>query len=79
MNATIFDKLYNQLMEDMTSAGAFGPNSQLYSNLGEPTTDAYARGDARMPKVIGKKSKINRRNFPKTVFLTGKVKNVKKS
>lgn len=79
MNATIFDKLYNQLMEDMTSAGAFGPNSQLYSNSGEPTTDAYASNDARMPKAIGKKKKIGRRNFPETVFLTGKVKKAKKS
>lgn len=79
MNATIFDKLYNQLMEDITSAGAFGPNSQLYSNLGDPTADAYASGDARMPKVLGKKKKIGRRNFPETVFLTGKVKKSKKS
>jgi hypothetical protein len=79
MNATIFDKLYNQLMEDMTSAGAFGPNSQLYSNLGEPTTDAYAPNDARMPKVVGKRKKIGRRNVPETVFLTGKINKNKKS
>lgn len=79
MNATIFDKLYKQFMEDNTSMGAFGPNSQLYSNLGEPTTDAYENNDARMLKVLGKKKKVNRRAFPETVFLTGKVKKNKKS
>ncbi len=66
-------------MEDITSAGSFGPDSQLYSNLGEPTTDAYAANDARMPKVLGKKKKVGRRNFPETVFLTGKINKNKKS
>lgn len=79
MNATIFDKIYKQIMEDNTSMGAFGPNSQLYSNLGEPTADAYATNDARMPRVLGKKKKVSRRTAPETVFLTGRVKKNKKS
>lgn len=79
MNATIFDKIYKQLMEDNTSMGAFGPNSQLYSNLGEPTADVYETDDTRMPKVLGKKKKVSRRAFPETVFLTGKAKKNKKS
>lgn len=77
MNATIFDKLYKQLMEDITSVGALGANSELYSNLGEPTADKYAPG-ARIPKILGKKLKINRRAVPETVFLTGKNKKTKK-
>lgn len=64
-------------MEDTTSA-AFGPNSQLYTNLGEPTTDSYNPGSAVLAKTLGKKKKIGRRTFPETVFLTGKQSKSKK-
>lgn len=65
-------------MEDTTSA-ALGPNSQLYSNLGEPTADLYNPGSAVLAKIIGKKKKVGRRTFPETVFLTGKQKKSKKN
>ena len=65
-------------MEDNTSA-AFGANSELYTNLGEPNADVYAPGDARFAKALGKKKKISRRTFPETVFLTGKQKKSNKS
>jgi hypothetical protein len=76
VKATIFDKIYNQIMEDTTST-AFGPNSELYTNLGAPNADVYAPGDARVAKVLSKKKKISRRTFPETVFLTGKQKKSK--
>jgi hypothetical protein len=79
MNATIFDKLYKQLMEDNTSMGTFGPNSELYTNLGEPNADVYATNNAKIYKVLGKGKKFSRRTAPETVFLTGKLKKNKKS
>lgn len=78
ISTTFFNFYMKKLNEDTTSA-AFGANAALYSNLGEPTSDTYVPGDARMPKVLGSKKRITRRTFPETVFLTGKQKAKKKS
>lgn len=56
--------------------GAFGPNSQLYTDLGVANSDTYAPGDARIPKVLNKK--VLRRTTPQGLFLTGKKKKSKK-
>ena len=64
-------------MEDTTSA-AFGSNSQLYTDLGEPNADAYNTGSAVLAKVLGKNKKMKHRKLPETVFLTGKQKKLKK-
>ena len=42
--------------------------------MGQPNSDTYAQGDARMPQLLGKSKKINKRRVPETVFLTGKQK-----
>lgn len=78
MNSTNFKHFYEKfMMEDMTSMGALGPNSQLYSDLAAANSDTYAPGDARVPKVLNKK--ILRRTTPQGIFLTGKTKKNKKS
>lgn len=43
---------HNFIIEDVTSA-AFGPDSQFTTDHGAPTSDSYAKGDARIAKVIG--------------------------
>lgn len=72
MNATMFNEFYEKIMEDMTSA-ALGPNTELYSDLGTPTADTWAPGDARRPKILGK-GKVFRRKLPKLQSSNKKLK-----
>lgn len=76
--STIFKQIFDRLLaEDMTS-GAFGANAQYYDNMGEPNADHPQPNDMRLPKILGAKKRINRRTAPETVFLTGKItKNAK--
>lgn len=77
--STTFKQFYAQfLSEDMTSS-AFGTNAQYYDNMGEPNADHPQPNDMRLPKILGAKKKISRRNVPETVFLTGKVTKSKNS
>lgn len=77
MNSTSFSHFYKKFVaESMTSMGALGPNSQLYTDLATTNSDTYAPGDMRTPKVLGRK--ILRRTTPQGIFLTGKKKKNKK-
>ena len=77
--ATTFENFFQQyIAEDMTSM-AFGSNAQYYDNMGQPNADHPQPNDMRLHKILGAKKKIGRRNFPETVFLTGKVAKSKKS
>ena len=64
---------YSSINEDMTSA-AFGPNSEIYTNLAQTNTDAYAPGDMRTPKSLGGKRKMQRRNKVENFLATGVTK-----
>jgi hypothetical protein len=77
--STIFKQVFDRILaEDMTS-GAFGADSQYYDNMGMSNADHPQSNDARMPKILGAKKKINRRTAPETVFLTGKITKSAKS
>lgn len=79
MISTTFAQFYeHSLREDITCDVALGADTQLYSNLSEPTSDTYAPGDARRPKVLGRRKKIMRRSMPETIFLGGSQKKTKK-
>jgi hypothetical protein len=76
-----FDVLVNQILENNLagSGGVFGaPSEPVYNPPNSISSgDTYARGDSRIPKVLGKgkKSKIIRRTFPElTTASTGKKK-----
>lgn len=68
-----FNKLYNFLMEQMMSSTAFGTAPEIGTQggrVGVSDDVAYAKGDARLPKLIGakkrKKPPIQRRNLQRT-------------
>tara|TARA_R110000751_G_C13595925_1_gene461587 strand:+ start:354 stop:617 length:264 start_codon:yes stop_codon:yes gene_type:complete len=81
-----FDSLCKLIAEDMSAGGTssvFGHN--INPTVSHFSSDSYAEGDARIPKVLGakKKKKKNkkersvetipfaRRALPETVFLNG--------
>jgi len=81
-----FNNLCKLLAEDMAAGGptsVFGANVDLTS--AHFSSDSYAEGDARIPKVLGAKKKkkknkkdrsvetipVAHRPFPETIFLTG--------
>lgn len=71
----IFESIFKRIInEDITSL-ALGTNTELYSDLGQPTSDVYAPGDARMPTIMGG---MTRRNRIESIFLDGKKKRRKK-
>ena len=68
-----FNKLYNAIMENMTAATAFGTAPEIGTQggrVGVSDDIAYAKGDPRLPKLIGakkgKRSPIQRRNLQNT-------------
>jgi hypothetical protein len=59
--STALKEVYaNYLQEDMTSA-AFGPDSMNITDMGLASADTYAPNDARMPSVIGKRSRKSKK------------------
>lgn len=65
MKKSKFNELYQKISESITTDSAgVGATQPSTAQSG----DTYAPGDARTPKVLGgKKAKIIRRPFPKTL------------
>ena len=68
-----FDKLYKNLIENMTTGSVFG-TGQAHAPQPGQSSDFYAPGDARVPTILGSKKKkkklkkeaipVIRRTFP---------------
>ena len=64
MKDSKFNKKYKAIMESIPAASA---NMGSASNDITSTTDSYAPGDTRIPKILGKKKKIIRRPFARSL------------
>ena len=66
---TNFDKLVNKIIENNVAGGTGSVFSNGSVNIGAGgnelnTTDSYAPGDMRVPKVLGAKKRKGKMKFP---------------
>ena len=66
MNSTCkFAKYFYKHLNEDNAGGALGGGAGVSREAGQiDSSDWYAKGDARVPKVLGKKKKVQRRTFP---------------